>query len=157
MSLFSMPQAHPNGQTYIDSLHAHTRLRHGGYYTHSRDGSAYLNQPGSHAQSAFPPDAALQAGAQTPEGEPDSSKLKGTIYPGMGLFDAATAEQRRMRNQRKDGSVLEQMKIASASVVPNELVWTEDIEFQRVRDIYATPSVEGSPVSTPSKSLALSR
>ena len=76
----------------------------------------------------------------------DTSKLKGTIFPGMGLFDAATPEMRRKRNQRKDGAILEQMKASSAVVVPDESIWNEDIELERVRDIYATPSIEGSPV-----------
>lgn len=77
----------------------------------------------------------------------DSSKLKGTVFPGMGLFDAATPTMRRKRNQRKDGHILEQMKTSSASVMPNESVWNADIELERVRDIYASPSIEGSPVS----------
>ncbi|KAL1839530.1 hypothetical protein VTJ49DRAFT_1432 [Mycothermus thermophilus] len=75
----------------------------------------------------------------------DSSKLKGVKYPGMGLFDSADETQRRMRNQRKDESVLRQMEEASSGIAPNEFVWTEDGEFQRIRDIYATPSVEGTP------------
>lgn len=81
-----------------------------------------------------------------PEDELDSSKLKGVRYPGMGLFDSADETQRRMRNQRKDDSVLKQMEQSSAVIEPNEFVWNEDGEFQRVRDIYASPSIEGSPV-----------
>ncbi|KAL2016524.1 hypothetical protein VTK56DRAFT_3418 [Thermocarpiscus australiensis] len=77
--------------------------------------------------------------------EKDGSKLKGVKYPGMGLFDSADETQRRMRNQRKDDSVLKQMEQASSGIEPTEIVWTEDIEFQRLRDIYATPSIEGSP------------
>jgi hypothetical protein len=76
----------------------------------------------------------------------DQTKLKGTVFPGMGLFDAATPQMRRKRNQRKDGTILEQMKSASASVVPNESVWNAEIELERVRDIYASPSIDGSPV-----------
>ncbi|EAQ92836.1 hypothetical protein CHGG_01071 [Chaetomium globosum CBS 148.51] len=77
--------------------------------------------------------------------ENDASKLKGVRYPGMGLFDSADEIQKRMRNQRKDDSVLKQMEETSSGIVPNEFIWAEDGEFQRVRDIYASPSIEGSP------------
>ncbi|KAK4140309.1 uncharacterized protein C8A04DRAFT_15068 [Dichotomopilus funicola] len=85
--------------------------------------------------------------SETTEGddENDINKLKGVRFPGMGLFDSADDIQKRMRNQRKDDSVLKQMEETSSGIVPNEFVWAEDGEFQRVRDIYATPSVEGSP------------
>lgn len=74
------------------------------------------------------------------------SKLKGVKYPGMGLFDSADETQKRMRNQKKDDSVLKQMKQASSDIEPTEFVWTEDGELQRIRDVYAEPSIEGSPV-----------
>lgn len=77
----------------------------------------------------------------------DASKLKGVRYPGMGLFDSADETQKRMRNQRKDDSVLKSMEETSSGIVPNEFVWTENGDFQRIRDIYASPSIEGSPVS----------
>ncbi|KAK3996414.1 hypothetical protein QBC44DRAFT_355578 [Cladorrhinum sp. PSN332] len=75
----------------------------------------------------------------------DLNKLKGVIYPGMGLFDSASEYQKRRRNQRKDESVLRNMIETSATITATEYVWDEDGDFQRTRDIYATPSVEGSP------------
>lgn len=81
--------------------------------------------------------------------ENDASRLKGVRYPGMGLFDSADEAQKRMRNQRKDDSVLRQMEETSSGIEPNEFVWTENGEFQRIRDIYASPSIEGSPVRRP--------
>ncbi|KAK3939686.1 hypothetical protein QBC46DRAFT_436961, partial [Diplogelasinospora grovesii] len=75
----------------------------------------------------------------------DSGRLKGVRYPGMGLFDSASELQKRKRNQRKDESVLRQMEQTSSGIEPTEFVWTEDGEFQRTRDIYASPSIEGSP------------
>lgn len=80
------------------------------------------------------------------EDEVDASKLKGVKYPGMGLFDAADDAQKRKRNQRKDDSIVRQMEETSSGIEPTECVWTEIGEFQRSRNIYATPSVEGSPV-----------
>jgi hypothetical protein len=92
----------------------------------------------------------------TTEEETQGTRLKGTIWPGMDLFDSATPEQKRKRNQRKDNSVLEQMKLTSQAVTATECIWTQDGDFQRERDIYASPSIDGSPLplaapSTPSR------
>jgi hypothetical protein len=78
----------------------------------------------------------------------DKSKLKGVLWPGMSLFDSATEDQKRKRNQRKDANVLRNMEQVAAGVEPTECIWSEDIDLQRTRDIYATPSVYGSPVRT---------
>ncbi|KAH8884435.1 hypothetical protein GQ53DRAFT_879862 [Thozetella sp. PMI_491] len=77
----------------------------------------------------------------------DTSKLKGVRWPGMGLFDSANEDQKRKRNQRKDESVLKHMEETSYSVEPTEFVWTGEggLQLQRTRDIYDSPSVEGSP------------
>jgi hypothetical protein len=56
---------------------------------------------------------------------PDNSKLKGVLWPGMHLFDAATAEMRRRRNQKKDGSTLMQMEKTSKQVQPTEVIYSE--------------------------------
>ena len=75
-------------------------------------------------------------------------KLKGTVYEGMDLFDAATPEQKRFRNQKKDPSVLVGMKVTSRSIQHDKFVWDESFEsVTRVRDIYASPSVDGFSVS----------
>jgi hypothetical protein len=80
----------------------------------------------------------------------DKSKLKGVFWPGMSLFDSATDEQKRKRNQRKDAGVLKNMEQVAAGVEPTECIWSEEFtDLQRTRDIYATPSVFGSPVRTP--------
>lgn len=78
--------------------------------------------------------------------EAGGNKLKGIQWPGMDCFDSAPEEKKRMRNQRKDLSVLKQMEETSASIEPTEQVWDFDGELQRTRDIYASPSIEGSPV-----------
>ncbi|KLU84675.1 hypothetical protein MAPG_03714 [Magnaporthiopsis poae ATCC 64411] len=76
----------------------------------------------------------------------DTVKLKGVTYPGMAGFDAATPEQRRKRNQKKDKSVVESMRETSESIEPLEYIWDGLGNFKRSRDIYASPSPEGSPV-----------
>ena len=74
-------------------------------------------------------------------------KLKGVQWPGMDLFDSATPEMKRMRNQRKDSSVLEQMKATSAEITTEEVVYNLDGSVSHIRDIFGPLSCEGSPVS----------
>lgn len=86
--------------------------------------------------------------ASADAGEVDATKLKGIVWPGMGIFDAATSEQKRMRNQKKDSSVLQNMITTSKSVHHDKFVWDDDFAgVPRIRDIYASPSTDGSPVS----------
>lgn len=70
--------------------------------------------------------------------------LKGVVYPGMGLFDAAKEEQRRRRNQRKPPAVLQQLEINSTLVTTEEEVYDCDFNHQRSRDVYDEPSIDGS-------------
>jgi hypothetical protein len=65
----------------------------------------------------------------------------------MDLFDSATPEMKRMRNQRKDSSVLEQMIATSTGVEPTEVVYHPNGEISHSRDIFGPLSTENSPVS----------
>lgn len=76
-------------------------------------------------------------------------RLKGTCWPGMNLFDAANQEMKRMRNQRKDKSVIDQMEAFSATISRDEYVYNLDFDLERIRDVYGSPSVASSPVSLP--------
>ena len=78
----------------------------------------------------------------------DSTKLKGILWPGMDLFDSATPEMKRMRNQRKDSSILDQMKATSTEVEPTEVVYHPDGKVSHSRDIFGPLSTENSPVSS---------
>lgn len=78
---------------------------------------------------------------------PDSAKLKGIYWPGMDLFDSATPEMKRMRNQRKDGTLLEMMMVKSAQIEPNEVSYMPSGEFRASRNIFGPLSTETSPVS----------
>ncbi|PKS06314.1 hypothetical protein jhhlp_007062 [Lomentospora prolificans] len=74
-------------------------------------------------------------------------KLKGKVYPGMGVFDAATPEQKRLRNQRKDSTIASQLKAASEAVQPIEQVFDMNLNLIRTRGIYDPPSPPpGTPV-----------
>jgi hypothetical protein len=77
----------------------------------------------------------------------DSIKLKGITWPGMDLFDSATPEMKRMRNQRKDTSVLEHMKATSAEITTDEVVYNLDGSISHTRDIFGPLSCETTPVS----------
>jgi hypothetical protein len=87
--------------------------------------------------------------------EPETSKLKGVYWPGMNLFDSATAEMKRMRNQKKDGTALEQMKQSSAEVEPTEWIFNSDGEFRKARDIFDDNLSDISPVSHISASTSI--
>jgi len=76
----------------------------------------------------------------------DSAKLKGIIWPGMDLFDSATPEMKRMRNQRKDNTVLEDMIATSLASEPAEVSFHANGDFRGSRDIFGPLSAESSPV-----------
>lgn len=63
------------------------------------------------------------------------SKLKGIVYPGMALFDAATPEEARRRNQKKDGSVVKNLESRSKLVEPTETVYGMGWDMKKQRHI----------------------
>ena len=73
-------------------------------------------------------------------------KPKGYQWPGMVEFDSATPEMKRMRNQRKDGSVLQRMIASSQAITTDEVVYNLDGTHNHTRDIFGPLSCEGSPV-----------
>lgn len=54
----------------------------------------------------------------------EMARLKGIQWPGMDLFDSATQQMRRKRNQKKDGNVLRMMERTSLQVEPTELIFS---------------------------------
>ncbi|KAI5866548.1 hypothetical protein GGS23DRAFT_615056 [Durotheca rogersii] len=103
------------------------------------DSSKYEGSEGT----TFPSEYIMESTGMT-EGDADSLTLKGVIYPGMGGFDAAREEQRRKRNQRKPDGVLQQLEVNSALVTTEEVVLDPALNYQRTRDVYDEPSVDGS-------------
>ncbi|CCU74884.1 hypothetical protein BGHDH14_bgh05163, partial [Blumeria hordei DH14] len=79
----------------------------------------------------------------------DCAKLKGVLWPGMDLFDSATLEQKRMRNQRKGNDVLADMIYTSRQVEPAEVSYHASGEFRASRDIFGPLSGDDSPVKNP--------
>lgn len=76
----------------------------------------------------------------------DNTKLKGEVWPGMDLFDSATPEMRRKRNQKKDTSVLEQLQATSEIIEATELVFGTDGELKQEREITGEPNIDGNPL-----------
>lgn len=73
--------------------------------------------------------------------------LKGVKWPGMSIFDSASLEAQRLRNQKKDGSILEQMEHNSVVVEQMERIYWPDGSLKQERLI--TGNVESSPIKEP--------
>ncbi|KAK7951376.1 uncharacterized protein PG986_007104 [Apiospora aurea] len=69
---------------------------------------------------------------------------KGEWLKGMDVFDAASQEDRRKRNQRKNPSVLAKMQLNSGLVAQTEAVCDLHLNKQRERNVYDEPSIDGS-------------
>ena len=70
------------------------------------------------------PSEASEMIASIDEDDTEATKLKGLVWPGMDIFDAATEEMRRKRNQKKDGSLLKQMEKTSALIEAKEIIYS---------------------------------
>ena len=89
----------------------------------------------------------------------DSAKLKGVFWPGMDIFDSATPEMRRKRNQKKDISVIEQLESNSLGVEPTEVIFAPDGTQWRCRTISGMPYDDSNPfqdLSPPNQQLHIS-
>ena len=73
-----------------------------------------------------------------------SPKLKGICWPGMDIFDSASPEAQRQRNQKKDDSILRQMELNSIVVEPLEQIFWPEGTLKKERLI--TGMVESSPL-----------
>ncbi|ROT37235.1 hypothetical protein SODALDRAFT_192329 [Sodiomyces alkalinus F11] len=69
-------------------------------------------------------------------------KLKGVYWPGMDMFDSATPENKKKRNQRKDSSVVARMMRESSAIQPTLMVCDRNMTIERTRDIYDSATEE---------------
>ncbi|CAD0111630.1 unnamed protein product [Aureobasidium uvarum] len=74
--------------------------------------------------------------------EDESSKLKGIVWPGMGLFDAATPELKKKRNQKKDVSVNDRLATMSGGIMKEELIFSASGTLLKTRIISGQPQPE---------------
>ncbi|KAL6156310.1 hypothetical protein ACJQWK_09786 [Exserohilum turcicum] len=82
----------------------------------------------------------------------ESTKLKGVYWPGMDIFDSATPEMRRKRNQKKDSSVVAQLELNSLDVEATELIFTPMGSFKRQRRISCSESDDEDEIDIKSES-----
>lgn len=73
-----------------------------------------------------------------------SPTLKGVQWPGMNIFDSASPEAQRKRNQKKNHSIMAQMELNSAVVEPLERIYWPEGGLKKERVI--TGNVESSPI-----------
>lgn len=92
------------------------------------------------------------AEAADPMAVSESTKLKGVYWPGMDIFDSATPEMRRKRNQKKDSSVVEQLELNSQEVEATELIFTPQGSFKRQRRISSSDSDDEEDVEIKAES-----
>ncbi|KAI4196433.1 MAG: hypothetical protein LQ348_002312 [Seirophora lacunosa] len=74
---------------------------------------------------------------------PKTPELKGICYPGMSLFDSASPDAQRKRNQRKSESLVTQIERDSLEVECNEYIYWPDGGLKMCR--YITGDVQSSP------------
>lgn len=82
-----------------------------------------------------PSDLAESLDLAEDDDESEASRLKGLIWPGMDIFDAATEEMRRKRNQRKDGTLLKQMERCSERIEATETIFSPSGIMRKQRAI----------------------
>ncbi|KAL8899832.1 MAG: hypothetical protein Q9207_005998 [Kuettlingeria erythrocarpa] len=80
---------------------------------------------------------------------PRTPELKGIYYPGMSLFDSASPDAQRKRNQRKDESLIVQIEQESLEVECNEYIYWPDGALKMCRfitgDVQSSPPKEDTP------------
>lgn len=91
-------------------------------------------------------DCIIKHGSQVEQRAADNQLKGDNVWPGMGLFDSATVEMRRTRNQRKDDSVFERMMANSAEIQPVVCVYDSEGSLLSTRDLFGPLSTENSPV-----------
>ncbi|KAL8667969.1 MAG: hypothetical protein Q9168_007158 [Polycauliona sp. 1 TL-2023] len=84
---------------------------------------------------------------------PRTPELKGIYYPGMSLFDSASAAAQKKRNQRKNESILAQIQQESLEVECNEYIYWPDGSLKMCRfitgDVQSSPFQENTPPPPP--------
>ncbi len=123
--------------------------------------SEFLNDPSS---SVIEPASTTEQSSREVNAKDSSIKgtgsiqspvLKGVKWPGMSLFDSASLDAQRLRNQKKDESVLEQMEHNSAMVEQMERIYWPDGSLKKQRLI--TGNVDSSPIREPTPPPKLSK
>lgn len=149
-------KSEPDDTLQVHSSHLNP-LNQQNWHTGMTFDNSYQTPSNKRAQSVYPEpdspqkvpyqnDESLETGKQAGSGTPT---LKGVIHEGMGMFDAATPEMKRVRNQRKHPSVIDKMMLVSESISMTEQVWNESMtKVEHERSVYDTPTDLSSPVGS---------
>lgn len=112
------------------------------------DTSTPFSTPKRQKASTASPSQSYQRSRQTSETTTTNVvKLKGPHWPGMALFDSASPKAQRLRNQKKEHSMLQQMEYSSTIVEPLERIFFPEWTLKKERPI--TGNVESSPFKEP--------
>ncbi|KAF1953946.1 hypothetical protein CC80DRAFT_595490 [Byssothecium circinans] len=141
--------------------------RTGSYTNPDYDTSSEYSDPSERRRYRYPidnsyavEDEPADIAVADPMAVSESTKLKGVYWPGMDIFDSATPEMRRKRNQKKDSSVVQQLELNSQEVEALELIFTPQGSFKRQRRISSSvydDDEEDSPIKLESPKQTLSR
>ncbi|KAK7632387.1 hypothetical protein IWX47DRAFT_786577 [Phyllosticta citricarpa] len=143
------PSFAPKVQTWPSPLTNTTA--YSSLYGHDYDGSEiFTTKSDSISRTTTPPplhNASIPIGLdhENDMAVSEASKLKGVFWPGMDIFDSATPEMKRKRNQKKDVSVVEQLEHNSQEVEATELVWTPFGSFKKQKPISGSVT-DSSPI-----------
>lgn len=74
----------------------------------------------------------------------DALMPKGVQWPGMAMFDSATPEMKRKRNQKKSVNVVRQLQLTSEIIEPEELVFDSSGTLRKTRTITGEPDSSDS-------------
>jgi hypothetical protein len=130
--------------------------QHGSSFGHRSQTSTSADSPSSVFATPYREFAAREnIGNDVEEYDDGTVKLKGIRWPGMSLFDSATAIDRRRRNQKKDDSVIRRLRDHSQMVECTELTFNPDWTLNKERFIDGLPS--SSPPVSPSMSAMIYR
>ncbi|OAX84518.1 hypothetical protein ACJ72_01109 [Emergomyces africanus] len=83
---------------------------------------------------------------ESPTKREEATRLKGILWPGMDIFDSATEQMRKKRNQKKDISILKQMEKTSEKIEATEMVFSPRGTLRRERPISGEEVDDGSPL-----------
>lgn len=83
---------------------------------------------------------------------PEYARLKGVFWPGMDMFDSATPDMRRKRNQKKPVDVVERLEALSRDIEATEVVYSAEGVLQKARPITGFPHSSSSPMKNLSPS-----
>ncbi len=132
------PSRIPPEMTYPDPS-AHTNFAR--LYSSSQPTSVLEHNPHGPANTN---DLNVTSSILHEAGSAPSPILKGVQWPGMDIFDSASPEAQRKRNQKKNQSVMAQMELNSTAVEPMERIYWPEGGLKKERLI--TGNVESSPL-----------